>query len=111
MPVPIQIQARCISGPEKTSSAPQPMMQSRNQPDGGVAKDRPTKPKSLPCALLALGLSVCLSRGADEPPADLVPYAGLSPQEACAKATLPPGFQMHAFAHEPDLVQPIAFAL
>src|SRR5204862_2799836 len=47
----------------------------------------------------------------DAPPADVVPFAGLSPQDACDKATLPPGFKMHVFAAEPDLVQPIAFCL
>ena len=47
----------------------------------------------------------------DAPPADVVPFAGLSPQDACDKATLPPGFKMHVFAGEPDLVQPIAFCL
>ncbi len=45
------------------------------------------------------------------PPADVVPFAGLSATDAAAKATLPPGFKMHVFAAEPDLVQPIAFAL
>ncbi|HXG47446.1 MAG TPA: PVC-type heme-binding CxxCH protein [Methylomirabilota bacterium] len=45
------------------------------------------------------------------PPADVVPFAGLSPEEACERATLPPGFKMHVFASEPDLVQPIAFCL
>jgi putative membrane-bound dehydrogenase-like protein len=45
------------------------------------------------------------------PPADLVPFAGLSPQDACDKATLPPGFKMKVFAGEPDIVQPIAFCL
>jgi putative membrane-bound dehydrogenase-like protein len=59
----------------------------------------------LPCCVPA-------SRSAsDVPPADLVPFAGLSAQDACDKATLPPGFKMHVFAAEPDLVQPIAFAL
>jgi putative membrane-bound dehydrogenase-like protein len=48
---------------------------------------------------------------AEPPPADVVPFAGLSPQDACDKATLPPGFKMHVFAAEPDVVQPIAFSL
>src|SRR5213592_3875120 len=47
----------------------------------------------------------------DAPPADLVPFAGLSAQEACDKAILPPGFKMHVFAAEPDVQQPIAFCL
>jgi putative membrane-bound dehydrogenase-like protein len=48
---------------------------------------------------------------ADSPPADIVPYAGLSPHDACDKASLPPGFKMHVFAGEPDVKQPIAFCL
>ena len=47
----------------------------------------------------------------ESPPADVVPYAGLSPQDACDKASLPPGFKMHLFAGEPDIKQPIAFCL
>ncbi len=47
----------------------------------------------------------------DAPPADLVPYAGLSPEDAAKFATLPPGFKMHVFAGEPDILQPIAFCL
>ncbi|MBI2926662.1 MAG: hypothetical protein HYY24_13280 [Verrucomicrobia bacterium] len=47
----------------------------------------------------------------DAPPADLVPFAGLSAHEACEKATLPPGFKMHVFAAEPDVRQPISFCL
>jgi len=48
---------------------------------------------------------------AEAPPADVVPFAGLSPQEAAKAATLPPGFTMHVFAGEPDVRQPIAFCL
>src|SRR5437867_11522442 len=47
----------------------------------------------------------------DAPPADVVPFAGLSPERAAKEATLPPGFKMHVFAAEPELVQPIAFCL
>ncbi|MFM8358347.1 MAG: PVC-type heme-binding CxxCH protein [Verrucomicrobiota bacterium] len=43
------------------------------------------------------------------PPADEVPFAGLTAEQACAKVTLPPGFKMHPFAAEPEIVQPIAF--
>jgi len=65
--------------------------------------------KSLPLALVfSCGL---LSLQAAAPPADVVAFAGLSPQEACDKAMLPPGFKMHAFAAEPDVRQPIAFCL
>ena len=55
--------------------------------------------------------SVAEARKNEPPPADVVLYAGLSPQEACDKATLPPGFKMHVFAGEPDIKQPIAFCL
>ena len=48
---------------------------------------------------------------AESPPADVVPFAGLSPQEAAKNATLPSGFRMHVFAAEPDVRQPIAFCL
>jgi putative membrane-bound dehydrogenase-like protein len=41
----------------------------------------------------------------------VVAFAGLSPADAAEKATLPPGFKMHAFAAEPDVRQPIAFCL
>jgi putative membrane-bound dehydrogenase-like protein len=60
--------------------------------------------------LLSLALVGSLT-AADAPPSDLVPFAGLSPQDACDKATLPPGFKMHVFAAEPDVIQPIAFCL
>jgi hypothetical protein len=64
-------------------------------------------------SLLFLAVFVCslLPAQAAAPPADVVPFAGLSPQDACDKATLPPGFKMHVFAGEPDVRQPIAFCL
>ena len=61
------------------------------------------------CAGLAGLLSV--SAAEDVPPADVIPFAGLTASEAVAKATLPPGFKMHAFAAEPDVQQPIAFCI
>jgi len=45
----------------------------------------------------------------EPPPADAVLFAGLTATEAASKATLKPGFQMHVFAAEPDIRQPIAF--
>src|SRR5262249_55694863 len=45
------------------------------------------------------------------PAADQIMYAGLSPEEAAEKMTLPPGFKATLFAGEPDIVQPIAFAI
>jgi putative membrane-bound dehydrogenase-like protein len=63
--------------------------------------------------LLFLAVFVCglLPARAAAPPADVVSFAGLSAQDACDKATLPPGFKMHVFAAEPDVRQPIAFCL
>jgi putative membrane-bound dehydrogenase-like protein len=46
-----------------------------------------------------------------EPPADVVRFAGLSPQDAAKAITLPEGFSAHVFAAEPDVRQPIAFCL
>ena len=45
------------------------------------------------------------------PPADVVKFAGLEPEAAARAATVPEGFTMHLFAGEPDVRQPIAFAL
>src|ERR1043166_1790087 len=67
-----------------------------------------------PSLFAMLSLLICSSanpRAADAPPADVVPFAGLSPERAAQEAKLPPGFKMHVFAAEPDLVQPIAFCL
>jgi putative membrane-bound dehydrogenase-like protein len=68
---------------------------------------------TLPGTLFSIIGSVALAHAASvaPPPADVVPFAGLTAQEACAKATLPPGFDMHVFAAEPDVRQPIAFCL
>jgi putative membrane-bound dehydrogenase-like protein len=61
--------------------------------------------------LTALTCSAAVRAADNAPAADVVPFAGLSPQDACDKATLPPGFKIYPFVGEPDLVQPIAFAL
>jgi putative membrane-bound dehydrogenase-like protein len=45
------------------------------------------------------------------PPADMVRFAGLEPEEAAEAATVPEGFSMKMFAAEPHVQQPIAFAL
>ncbi len=61
-------------------------------------------------ASLLLVLGTSFVRAADTaPPADVVPHAGLSAQDAVKFATLPPGFKLHVFAAEPDVKQPIAF--
>ena len=45
------------------------------------------------------------------PETDKVLYEGLSPEDAVTKMTLPPGFKATLFAGEPDVKQPIAFAI
>ncbi|MDB6155810.1 MAG: putative rane-bound dehydrogenase domain protein, partial [Chthoniobacteraceae bacterium] len=44
-------------------------------------------------------------------PADKTKFAGLSPEEAVKAMTLPPGFAAKLYAGEPDVKQPIAFAI
>lgn len=56
-------------------------------------------------------LKAAEAQAAAEPVADVVPFAGLSPAEGAKAITLPPNFAAHVFAAEPDVVQPIAFAL
>lgn len=62
-------------------------------------------------SIVAATLPPGAGHAASAPPADVVPFAGLTAQDACDKATLPPGFKMHVFAAEPDVRQPIAFCL
>ncbi len=70
------------------------------------------KAKHLFCSIVvAFACAADAGAANNAPAADVVPYAGLSPQDACDKATLPAGFKMYPFAGEPDLVQPIAFAI
>ena len=45
------------------------------------------------------------------PPLDVVKFAGLPGEEAAKVMSLPPGFKATLFAGEPDVQQPIAFAL
>lgn len=49
--------------------------------------------------------------GEEMPPMDVIKFAGLSPEDAAKEMTLPPGFKATLFAGEPDVKQPIAFAL
>ena len=44
-------------------------------------------------------------------PVDVVKFAGLPPEQAAKEMTLPPKFSATLFAGEPDVKQPIAFAL
>ena len=61
-------------------------------------------------AVLTLTLALG-ARAAEDPPADVVRFAGLNPTEAVKAMSLPPGFAAHVFAAEPDVRQPIAFCL
>jgi putative membrane-bound dehydrogenase-like protein len=45
------------------------------------------------------------------PPMDVLPYAGLSGEDAAKAMTLPEGFSVTLAAGEPDIVKPIAFTL
>src|SRR5439155_21177583 len=47
----------------------------------------------------------------DLPPIDPIKFDGLSPEDAAKEMTLPPGFKATLFAGEPDVKQPIAFAI
>src|SRR5262249_59683404 len=51
------------------------------------------------------------SSGGDMPDTDVIKFAGLSPEAAAKEMTLPPGFKATLFAGEPDVKQPIAFAI
>src|SRR3954447_4895691 len=44
-------------------------------------------------------------------PVDTIKFSGLSPEAAAREMTLPAGFHSTLFAGEPDIKQPIAFAL
>ncbi len=44
-------------------------------------------------------------------PKDAIKFAGLSPDEAVKAMTLPPGFRATLFAAEPDVQQPVGFAI
>jgi putative membrane-bound dehydrogenase-like protein len=49
--------------------------------------------------------------GSEAPVSDLIKFAGLSPEDAAKAITMPPGFKATLFAGEPDVKQPIAFAI
>jgi putative membrane-bound dehydrogenase-like protein len=51
------------------------------------------------------------TRANEMPDIDTVKFAGLSPEQAAKEMTLPPGFKATLFAGEPDVKQPIAFAI
>lgn len=57
-------------------------------------------------SLLSSSLSFCAERGASAPDS-----ANFSPEEAARRMSLPPGFSVTLFAGEPDVKQPVAFAI
>lgn len=72
----------------------------------------PSKIPSCLVSAIAAFLSTIATMAQDElPPVDNVKFAGLSPSEAVKAVTAPPGFKVAMFAAEPDVQQPIAFAL
>jgi putative membrane-bound dehydrogenase-like protein len=72
-----------------------------NFDDFRLYAERPTFPNELNPAKIA----------AAEMPMDQIKFAGLSPEDAAKDMTLPPGFKATLFAGEPDVMQPIAFAI
>jgi putative membrane-bound dehydrogenase-like protein len=68
---------------------------------GSVGAPAPAKPAPAQAAVADNNL----------PPRDTIKFAGLSPQEAAKAMTLPPGFRAQLFAAEPDVKQPVAFAI
>ncbi|MCW5556055.1 MAG: DUF1080 domain-containing protein [Verrucomicrobiae bacterium] len=64
---------------------------------------RPVFPNALDAARLA--------KQSEMPPPDILKFAGTTPQQAVEVMTLPAGFKATMFAAEPDVQQPIAFAL
>src|ERR1039458_10612649 len=70
----------------------------------------------MPARLRWIGYVCCLSllfavRRARVGEDDDKPYTGISPGAAVKKMALPPGFKATLFAGEPDVKQPIAFAI
>src|SRR2546425_2182394 len=68
-------------------------------------------PTLLRSMLLTLLPAVALAATNDMPPIDPFKFAGLPPEQAAKEMTLPPGFKATLFAGEPDVKQPIAFAI
>jgi putative membrane-bound dehydrogenase-like protein len=72
---------------------------------------RPLLVFTLLAASAPFALSTRAAEPAPEPPADVVPFAGLEAADAVKAMTLPKGFAGYVFAAEPDVQQPIAFCL
>jgi putative membrane-bound dehydrogenase-like protein len=63
-------------------------------------------------ALIFAGAVEALAASSEAvPPMDVIKFSGLSPEAAAREISLPPGFKATLFAGEPDVKQPIAFAL
>ncbi|NOS70747.1 MAG: dehydrogenase, partial [Verrucomicrobia bacterium] len=56
-------------------------------------------------------VSAATAAKSEMPALDVVKFAGTTPEQAAAEMTLPPGFKATLFAGEPDVQQPIAFAI
>jgi len=52
-----------------------------------------------------------LAKQNEMPPPDLVKFSGLTAEQAVREITMPPGFKATLFAGEPDVQQPIGFAI
>src|SRR5690348_5199354 len=67
---------------------------------------------TLTTLLLLTTLPSAAKAAANElPPIEKFKFAGLPPEQAAKEMTLPPGFKATLFAGEPDVKQPIAFAI
>ncbi|HEX5221213.1 MAG TPA: PVC-type heme-binding CxxCH protein [Verrucomicrobiae bacterium] len=52
-----------------------------------------------------------VAKAGSAPASDLIKFDGLSPEDAAKAITMPPGFKATLFAGEPDVQQPISFAI
>ncbi|MBL9171684.1 MAG: hypothetical protein JNN07_28400 [Verrucomicrobiales bacterium] len=67
--------------------------------------------KALLAAALVISPAITQAAATEELKSDAVKFAGLSPEAAAREASAPPGFSVKLFAGEPNVAQPIAFAL
>src|SRR6266700_4374815 len=69
-------------------------------------------PLALVAATVVGGLLAGVRAAENElPPIETFKFAGLTPEQAAKEMTLPVGFKATLFAGEPDVKQPIAFAI
>lgn len=74
-----------------------------NFDDFKLYAQRPSFPNELDPSKAAQGIEL--------PPVEVMKFTGLAPEQAAKEMTLPPGFKATLFAGEPDVKQPIAFAI